>query len=154
AHHFEHLPTHPAPRRAGRAPDPTLSLLRLFLGPAVVGLAARAAFDLVAEDDLLRELVAGEVLAGLGEEIRGRRARAGAELHDRDHLLTPALARAPRDDGVEHGRVVLQRVLHLLGEDLLAARVDRHRVAAEHLDRAVLAVARAVAGHRPADAVD
>src|SRR5438046_1433494 len=46
------------------------------------------------------------------------------------------------------------RRLDFLGENLLAARVDRDRVAPEHLDGAVRTPTRLVAGHRVADAVD
>ena len=46
------------------------------------------------------------------------------------------------------------RRLDLLGEDLLAAGVDRDRVAAEQFDRAVREVARPVAGHRVPHPVD
>src|SRR5262249_42665732 len=97
---------------------PDLALLRLLPRPAIVRLAARAADDLVAEHELLRELVAREVFAGLREQIGCRGARAAAQLDDRDHLLAPALARPPCHHGVEHRRVVLERVLDLLREDL------------------------------------
>src|SRR5262249_20730490 len=106
----------------------------LLARPAVVGLAARAALDPLAEDEGLGQLVARDVLLGLGEEIGLAGARALAQLHDRDDLLAPALARAPGDDAVVDLGVLLQRVFDLLGEDLLAAGVDRDGVATEHLD--------------------
>ena len=41
------------------------------------------------------------------------------------------------DDGVAHAGVRLERLFDLLGEDLLAARVDGGRAASEQVDRAV-----------------
>src|SRR6185295_7703044 len=66
----------------------------------------------------------------------------------------PALVRRPRDDRVVDCGVALQRLLHLLGEDLCAAGVDRHRVTAEDPDRAVGTELPAVARHRVAYAAD
>ena len=53
--------------------------------------------------------------------------QAAPQLHDRCHLRTPSFARGPDHDGVEHGGMALQRLLHLFGEDLFASGVDRHR---------------------------
>ena len=60
-------------------------------------------------------------------------ARALAQLDERRHLLAPALVRRADHHRVVHVGVMLERVLDLLGEDLLAAGVDRDRVAAEQL---------------------
>ena len=92
-----------------------------------------------------------------GSARPARRASARSPsrgLHDRGHPLAPALVGHADDDGVEHRGVGLQRGLDLLGVDLLAAGVDRHRAAAEHGDRAVGLDRGHVAGHRPAHAVD
>ncbi len=59
-------------------------------------------------------------------------------LHDRDDLVAPAFARSAGDHAVVDAGMRLDRRLDLLGEDLLAAGVDRHRVAAVQLDDAVL----------------
>ena len=66
-----------------------------------------------------------------------RRRLALAELHDRGDPLAPALVGHADDDRVEHGGVGLERLLDLLGVDLLAAGVDADRAAAEQRDRAV-----------------
>ena len=91
---------------------------------------------------------------------RRRRAELGlggplalAQLHEGRHLLAPALVRRAHDHGVVDRGVVLERLLDLLGEDLLAAGVDGDRVAAEQAQLAVRVDAGAVARHRVAHAV-
>jgi len=74
---------------------------------------------------------------GRGLLRRPRRLPARTEPDHGDDLLTPALARPGRHQAVVHAGVGLQRGLDLLGEHLLAAGVDRHRVAAVQLDRPV-----------------
>ena len=81
----------------------------------------------------------------------GRLARAG--LHHGGHLLAPPLVGDPDHEHVEHLRVALERRLDLFGIDLLAARVDALRTAAEQGHRAVELEAGEVAGHRVALAV-
>src|SRR5512139_846987 len=63
------------------------------LRPAIVGLAARRADDLLDRDDRLGQLVARQVLGGGGEQLGLVGALAGLELDDGRDLLTPALAR-------------------------------------------------------------
>ena len=121
-------------------------------GPRVVGLAAGGADDLGHEVQLLGHLVAGDVAAAVAVELVEGRGGAVARLHDRGDPLAPALVGHADDDGVEHGRVRLERGLDLLGEDLLAAGVDALRAAAEQRDRAVGLVDRHVAGQRVAHA--
>src|SRR5205085_7050251 len=58
------------------------------------------------------------------------------------------------DDGVRARRVAAQDLLHLLGVDLLAAGVDRHRPPPKDDDRAVGCEAAVVAGYRVAHAAD
>src|SRR5581483_576090 len=129
-------------------------LPRGLLGPAVVGLAARRAHDRVDEDERLRELVARDVARGrVAEHVLGRLV-AGPQDDERGHLLAPALARRAGDDRIVDRVVVLQRLLDLLREDLLAARVDADRVAPEHDDLPLRGELRTVARHRIADAVD
>ena len=65
----------------------------------------------------------------------GRSAPGGRE--DGDDLLAPALAGPADDHGVGHRRVRGEGLLDLLGEHLLAAGVDRDRVAAQQVERAV-----------------
>ena len=63
---------------------------------------------------------------------------AVARLDDRHHDLAPPLVGHAEHARVAHGRVRLQRLFDLLGEDLLAGGVDALRAAAEQQDRAVL----------------
>src|SRR5262249_56910027 len=79
---------------------------------------------------------------------------ARAQGYDRRHLLTPALARRPDDEGIVDGVVALEHPLDLLDEHLLAARVDAHRLAPEEEQAAVGEPAAAVAAYRVAHAVD
>ena len=71
---------------------------------------------------------------------------------DRRHLLAPALVGRADDDGVVDRRCACAAPLHLLGIDLLAAGVDAHRAAAEHVDRSVGVELRVIARHRVAHA--
>ena len=75
---------------------------------------------------------------------------AVGHLDEGDDLLSPALAGPAGDHHVGHGGVGDDGLLHLLGEDLLAAGVDGDRVAAEQLDLAVGQVPGPVAGNRVA----
>ena len=79
---------------------------------------------------------------------------AVGRLDDADDRLAEAVVGHADDDGVAHGRVRLQHLLDLLGEHLLAARVDAHRPAAEEVDRAVGVDRGEVAGDAPAASVD
>src|SRR5204862_2781910 len=121
-----------------------------LLGPAIVGLAGRGPYDGVDEDELLGELVAGDVLRALVEQRLldlGPSRDIVAKLHDRDDLLSPLLARSTAHDRVVHVGVVAEGGFHFLREDLFAAGVDRDRVAAEQLDGEVRALAAAVTRH-------
>src|SRR5690606_13794899 len=75
--------------------------------------------------------------SGVVAQLLELRGLALAELHHRGDLLAPALVGDADDDAVEHGRVVLEGLLDLLGVDLLATRVDGRRAAAQEGDRAV-----------------
>ena len=48
--------------------------------------------------------------------------RIALELHEGDHSLAESDVGQADHDGIAHVRVVLQRRLHLVGEDLLAPR--------------------------------
>src|SRR5882724_10426389 len=113
--------------RAGRGP----------LGPPVVGLARRRAHDVIDRAEALRDLVAGDLRAAVALNVLERRRDAGPELHQRRDVLPPACVRYADDRAVEHGGMRLDRGLDLLGEDLLAARIDRHRAAAKERDAPV-----------------
>jgi hypothetical protein len=79
--------------------------------------------------------VCAAVLAEVVEVGRGH--EVGAKLHHGGHLGAPGLARSTDHDGVEHGRMALQGLLDLLGEDLLATGIDRHRAPTVNGDRPV-----------------
>src|SRR5262245_28489614 len=133
-----------------------LHVLRgVLLRPRVIGFSARAADDLGGDDDRARDLVIRQLPGAVRAEVLDRRGdRAGSERHDRRHLLSPARARRADDERVPHRGMALHDALHLLGEDLRAARVDARRVAAEEDQAAVLGEAGAVAADAITDAVD
>ena len=109
---------------------------RRLAGPAVVGLAGRGADDLVDEHDGLRQLVAGDVAGGVGEQRRPSSTSAPSRGRTMATTSLPQRSLGPAgDDAVVHAGVGLDGHLDLLGEDLLAAGVDRHGVAAVQLDR-------------------
>src|SRR4030095_7592245 len=107
------------------------------LRPRIVGLAARVALDALHQVERLRHLVAGHLLAAVGRERLEGRPAAFARLDDGRDALPPALVGEADPYGVEHVGVALQRLLHLLGVDLLPARVDADAAAAEQRDGAV-----------------
>jgi hypothetical protein len=78
----------------------------------------------------------------------------GSRLHEGDHLLAAARARPSHHEHVDDRGVAKQRLLDLLDEHLLAARIDQHRAATEHADRTVGCPRRPIAGHRGASTVD
>ena len=101
------------------------------------------------------QLVPGDVAFGLVAQRFVVDLVTVTDPHDRDDLVAPTLARPAGDDTVVDRRVGLERRLDLLGEDLLAAGVDRDRVAAVQFDDAAARSSRARSpGHRVADAVD
>ena len=121
----------------------------LGLRPAVVGLAARAPLDRGRGTRTPSGACSAPGAAPPPSRSSGSASRArprGAATMATTSWPQRSLGR-PATTRVVDGRVLLQRVLDLLGEDLLAAGVDRDRVAAEHLDRAV---ARGSARGRPA----
>src|SRR5215470_3313843 len=124
------------------------------LRPAVVRLAARAAYNLIDQHDRARQLVAGEMAAREIGQLGVIDRLSLTRLDHGGHLLAEALVGSADDDGVIHRRVPPEHLLHLLGVDLLPAGVDAHRSAAEHVDRAVAVEARVVARHRVAHAAD
>ena len=70
-----------------------------------------------------------------------------------DRLAEPRVGK-PDHHRVAHARMGLERLLDLLGEHLLAARVDAHRAATEQVDRAVGVDGGEVAGHAPSAAFE
>ena len=77
-----------------------------------------------------------------------------SQSHDCDDFLAPALALAARNDDVVHIRMVPERRLDFLCENLLPARIDRHRVATENIERSVFADRGSIAWHRVPNSVD
>src|SRR5436190_22196968 len=105
--------------------------------PFVVELAHGVAPDLVREHEATRTLVTREARThpvaqsvGVGWVVA-----AGGD-GGRDDLA-PLVVGYTHDDGVGHPRVFLQHLFHLLGPDLLAARVDAVRAAPEQGQGAV-----------------
>src|SRR6202022_3670389 len=93
-------------------------------------------------------------LAGVLDQLLGICAGTVSE-RDRSHpLLTPGFARPPGHDHIGDRRMRRDRHLDFLGEDLLATRVDGHRVPAEQLDGTVLEMTRTVARYSVPHAVD
>src|SRR4051812_24971607 len=84
-------------------------------------------------------------------EVEGR-TRNG--LYDGNDPLAPPLIRYADNQGVVDRRMRLDRLLDLLGVDLLPAGVDALRAAAQHLHGAVALEHRLVTGQRPSLAVD
>src|SRR5262245_1626093 len=121
-------------------------LPRLFLRPPIIRLAARGADDVVDHAQLAWNLVAGDAGAAVILNVVEGRRRARAELDEGADALAPAFVGDADDGAVEDVRVRLHRRLDLLGEDLLAARVDRDRATAEQGDAAVGLDHRVVAG--------
>ena len=92
----------------GRRPRSARCSERLLAGPAVVGLAGRAAHDAVDEHEGLGQLVAGDVLLALARAARRRvavDARRAAARSRRPRCPTARSGR-PAHDRVVHGRVV------------------------------------------------
>ena len=121
--------------------------------PAIVGLAARRAHHLVDDVQLTRHLVAGDRLTAVLLDRLEIGGEAGPRLDDCGDTLAPSLVGHADDDRVPDVGVRLHRRFDFLGMDLLAARVDRHRPAAEQGDRAVGLDRSEVAGDRPAPAL-
>ncbi len=77
---------------------------RVLTGPAVVGLRGRESMHLVDEPDAARHLVAGQVLAGVLDEIVVGRRGALTRLHDGRDLLAETLVGDTDHEHVEHIR--------------------------------------------------
>src|ERR1019366_1081717 len=84
----------------------------------------------------------------------GSRPGSPPRLDDARPPLAPTLVGRADHDGVEDVRVGAHRGLHLLGEDLLAPRIDGHRSSAQQGDGAVLLDGGEVARHHVALAFD
>ena len=157
----EHAPQSGAPAAAAQAPrvqpaaDPELVH---GLGPValVVHLAVGRPPDGGHDPHAPGRLVRGQLLLhvldqlGLGGELGG----VGVQLDHRHDLLAVGRVRDTHHDGVAHRVVRLERLLDLLGEDLLAARVDADRPPAEQVDGAVGVHLREVARDGVAHPVD
>src|SRR5262249_35661243 len=128
---------------------------RPLAGPGVVGLAVRSPGHPVDDDHVAGALEPGRAAAldGVGDVVRVGGPARRRRHHGGDGLAEAVVGHAD-DDDVSHRPALLDRLLDLLGEDLLAARVDRHRPAAEERDRAVLLDGRVVARDRVPTPVD
>src|SRR5439155_25352466 len=110
--------------------------------------------DLVGEHHAARALVARKPRAHPVVERRRVGWVVADGRHDCGHELAPLVVGYAHDDGVADAGVLLEHLLHLLGPDLLATRVDAVRSAPEQHERAVGVEPRLVAGNRVGDAVD
>src|SRR5450631_415555 len=141
--------TRSCPRRRSELGD------RLVAVALVVDLAVGGPADAVDEAHAPRCLVGGQAGLDVVDELGfGRGRDIGVELDHGHDLLAERLVRYPDHDGVAHGVVCLERLLDLLGEDLLAARVDADRAAPEQVDGAVGPDLGEVAGDGVPHAVD
>ena len=141
----------PASRRAGRRRSRRRPRPATRRGPPVVGLAARRAHDLV--DDV--QLPAGPCTRrwrrGSGPGGRpGRGWRRRATRRWPRPVWPHRSSGTPTTVASQTAGMRLDGGLDLLGVDLLAARVDRHRAPAEQGDGAVVLEQGEVAGHRVA----
>jgi hypothetical protein len=112
--------------------------------PLVVGLAVVRALDRVADHDVLRDFEVRERRLEEAADLVGSRWRGGGD-HRRDPLAE-ALVRQPNDKTVVNERVALDRLFDLLGENLLATRVDAVRSPPVECDRTISIDGRPVAG--------
>src|SRR5437763_8593710 len=144
------------PERSGRElTDTRRGSQRDLSRPAIVGLTRRGPFDAVDEADVAGELVAGQAWATPGLEVLERRCQPALRGLDHSHdLFAEAGVGTADDEDVAHGRMVAQHGLHLLGEHLLAARVDAERPPPEKADGAVGLHGGHVPRQGPAVAVD
>jgi hypothetical protein len=76
------------------------------------------------------------------------------ELDNSHHLLPPPLAWASGDDDIGDAAMRHDGGFDLLGENLLATGIDRHRITAQHLYRPVFEQPCAIARHRVPHAVN
>ena len=135
-------------------PDPDL-LDRLGPVALVVDLAVRRPADRGDAPHAPGRLVVSQAFLDVGDQLRLAGLDGAVRRLDHGHdLLTVGRVRDPDDDGVSHGLMRLQRLLHLLGEDLLAPRVDADRPPPEQVDGAVRTDLGVVARDGVAHAVD
>src|SRR5262245_23024033 len=124
------------------------------LSPWIVRLATRRATDLVNEVQFARDLVAREVCPAMRGQLFQRQPVTRSSLHDGRDAASPALVGHADDDRIEHRGMRLQHAFDLIGEDLLASRVDARRTAPEQPNRAVRLDGGEITGNGPAAPVD
>src|ERR1039458_9046973 len=103
---------------------------------------------------LAGDLVPGDAGAAVLLDRLEDRTATLTSLHNSRHPLAPARVRHADDGDVVDAGMRLDGRLDLFGEDLLTARVDRHRTAAEQADAAVRLEQGQVTRHDVADALD
>ena len=138
--------------RCGCASDDGDGVGRTLARPGVVGLAARVTVDLRSTKRKARGALKRAIARRTG---RGGRRGVGVPPGSSCTIATtswPNRGSARPTTSTSHTRRTLQRVLDLLDEHLLAARVHHERVAAQQHEAAVGLHAGAVARHRNADA--
>src|SRR5439155_6610239 len=120
----------------------------LLAQAGVVDLAGRAAADGRRAEDPARSLVVGQTALDVGNDLGLVYGLAGGRFHPGEDELAETLVGNADHDGVANTGVFFERLLDLLGIDLLAARVDAHRAPPEKAEGAVGLDRGVVARHR------
>jgi len=100
---------------------------------ALEDLAAAGLRQLAAPCDRARDLVSGEVLAGMGDDLVLGHDSTLAHDHHRVHGLTPLVARHAEHGDLQHVGMDLQRGLDLRRVDVHATRDDHVLLAIAHV---------------------
>src|SRR5687767_1214026 len=80
---------------------------------------ARRGLGQLREDQCPRAFIGCEVLPAPGDEVLGRHRLVGLQLHEGAGRLAPFLVRHGYDGSSLNGRVLVERILHLNGGDVL-----------------------------------
>ena len=123
------------------------SLVNLFVLTSPVGLPqfrfqdlARAALRerLVSENNLFRELVAGDTRPAMVDDVLFGRLVPLARYDDGKHRFSPFIVGDTDDSGFEHPRVLIESVFHLGAVDVLAPGDDHILGTVDDIDEVLL----------------
>ena len=119
-------------RERHRAGDEDLSFRWLIVAQlAAQDLADRGSRQRIAELDLARRLVPGQILPGVSDEIGAGQRLVLAHHHDLDGLSGPLVGNADRAD-LEHARMGHQHLLDLIRIDIEPGHVDHVLLSIDH----------------------